>query len=110
MLRLSPNPNPQGVTFVTEQLLGTEPGLKLAGYLERVQLLAQQMQAWASKTPKQRPGYAELVDSGRFLPLQEILGRTVPFIAAACQGFGGTSAGALRVRDAVVLSAVAGDG
>jgi len=93
---------------VVGELLGKEA--KSAGYVERVGVLASQLQGWAARTPSQRPTFKELVADGSFLPLGQILSKTVPFIAAACEAFEATPEGAVRIRDAVVLASVAGDG
>ena len=89
------------------ELLGKE--VKAAGYAERVGVLAQQLQGWAARTPSQRPTFNELVADGSFLPLGQILSKTVPFITAVCDAFEATPEGAVRIRDAVVLASVAGD-
>ena len=100
---------PQGVTFVLSELLG--PEVKAAGYLERLQLLGKQLAAWSLKAPKDKPTFKEMVASGSFVPLEDILSRTLPFIAAAVEAFDGSGVPAAQaVRDAVVLAAVAGDG
>jgi len=93
---------------VVGELLGKEA--KTTGYAERVGLLASQLQGWAARTPSQRPTFKELVADGSFLPLGQILSRSVPFITAACEEFEATPEGAVRIRDAVVLASVAGDG
>ena len=55
--------------------------------------------------------FKEMVASGAFVPLEDILAHTLPFIAAAVEAFDGVGASAaLAVRDAVILVAVAGDG
>ena len=100
---------PQGVTFVLSELLG--PEVKAAGYLERLQLLGKQLAAWSLKAPKDKPTFKEMVASGSFVPLEDILSRTLPFIAAAVEAFDGSGVPAAQaVRDAVILAAVAGDG
>ena len=91
------------------ELLGDD--VKSAGYLERLQLLGTQLTRWASKAPKNKPTFREMLADGSFVPLPEILAKTLPFIVAAAQAFDGTSpSSAVAVRDAVVLAAVAGDG
>ena len=91
------------------ELLGDD--VKSAGYLERLQLLGTQLTRWASKAPKNKPTFREMLADGSFVPLPEILTKTLPFIVAAAQAFDGTSpSSAVAVRDAVVLAAVAGDG
>ena len=66
-------------------LLG--PEVKSAGFLERVQLLGTQLQAWAAKAPKDKPTFREMVASGAFVSLQEIMDKTLPFIGAAVEAF-----------------------
>jgi len=91
------------------ELLGDD--VKSAGYLERLQLLGTQLTRWASKAPKNKPTFREMLADGSFVPLPEILAKTLPSIVAAAQAFDGTSpSSAVAVRDAVVLAAVAGDG
>ena len=91
------------------ELLG--PEVKAAGYLERLQLLGKQLAAWSLKAPKDKPTFKEMVASGSFVPLVDILSRTLPFIAAAVEAFDGSGVPAAQaVRDAVILAAVAGDG
>ena len=100
---------PQGVGFVLGELLG--PEIKSAGFLERLQLLDTQLAAWALKAPKDKPTFKEMVASGAFVPLEDILAHTLPFIAAAVEAFAPSSPStAQAVRDAVILAAVAGDG
>ena len=97
----------QGVAFVLADLVG--PEVDAAGYFERVRLLGAQLRAW--KVPSPRPSFRELVDSGAFVPLCDVLKATLPFIKAAVEALDASDIStATAVRDAVVLSAVAGDG
>ena len=60
---------------------------------------------------QKKPTFREMLADGSFVPLPEILAKTLPFIVAAARAFDGTSPSrAVAVREAVVLAAVAGDG
>jgi len=99
----------QGVSYVFSELLG--PELQTAAFLDRMQLLLQQLQRWAAKTPRDKPSFAEMVSNGSFVPLDQILAKTLPHIAAAVEAFKPDSiSSAKAVRDACILAAVAGDG
>ena len=68
---------------------------------ERFQRLTAQLTTWHQRTPKLRPNFNALLDSGQFVPLTEIISKTVPFIDSVLADFTQTPASALRVRDAV---------
>ena len=93
-------------------MLGEQLGDHAAAaiYRERFLLLSKQLQTWSTHAPKIRPTFEESVASGAFVALPDILRKTLPAIDAAVSAFDPTSSeSALAVRDATVLSCVAGD-
>ena len=98
----------QAANFGISELLGNET--KTAAYLQRVQLMASQLQRRSAAGPKAKPSFRQLLEDGSFVDLPSILAKTMPFVAAATAEFDGSVEAAIRVRDAAVLACVAGDG
>ena len=98
----------KGISFAISHLAGDE--VKTTGFEKRVETLTSQLQTWASKTPTCKPTFKEMVLSGKFIDLRTVLEKTLPFIKGVVEAFDGSVAKALAVRDAAVLSCVAGDG
>ena len=103
-------PPPQEANFAISELLGGET--KTVAYLQRVQLLASQLQRWSAAVPKAKPSFfRQLLELGAFVDLPSILAKTLPFVAAATAEFDGGVEAAIRVSgDAALLAIVAGDG
>lgn len=88
------------------------PAAARESYMASLKLVASQLQSWSSAAPRYRPTFQQLCESGTFVPLPDILAKTLPYIEsvlAAHQRIDSIAA-ALAVRDAAVLAAVAGDG
>lgn len=82
-------------------------------YFSRLKLLAGQLQCWSTSAPRYKPTFAQLCESGTFVPLPDILGKSLPYITAglaAATTPADSVAAAMKIRDLAVLAAVAGDG
>lgn len=102
----------KGVAYIVNALEGDpdSPQDEREVFVSRIKLLASQLQYWASSAPKYRPTFQQLLDSGSFLPLSDILAKTVPHLRAAAARPLASVSDALAARDAAVLACVAGDG
>ena len=83
--------------------VGGGAGTEADAYLARTRALSHQLFSWGAKAHAVQPTFNEQLESGQFVHLQDVLGKTLPHIMAAVDQFDDTPQGALRVRDACVL-------
>ena len=83
-----------------------------SAYIGRVKVLLSQLQTLQTNSAAAKPTFAEDVEAGRFLSLDQVLAKSVPWAQErlAVWAASRSTGTALGVRDAAVLMMVAGDG